>query len=225
MNSRLKKLLGGIVLSSTLFCVVPKADPLPVNEQVNQDDEEGIFETIYDKIAGGDTNISVSNDDDLGIRPDIDVDDPPKQDVPQKNRSTEVKEGTEQKVEKSSNESMGSNIANFAKSLVGKPYVYGSTGPNSFDCSGFVVYVYKKFGINLPRTSQAQAYVGKRISKSELQPGDLVFSNTYSSLYHVGVYIGNGQFVHAANSSTGVTISNINDGYYGPRYAWSTRPY
>ena len=91
MNSRLKKLLGGIVLSSTLFCVVPKADPLPVNEQVNQDDEEGIFETIYDKIAGGDTNISVSNDDDLGIRPDIDVDDPPKQDVPQKIEAQRLK--------------------------------------------------------------------------------------------------------------------------------------
>lgn len=225
MNSRLKKFLGGIVLSSTLFCVVPKADPLPVNEQVNQDDEEGIFETIYGKIAGGDTNISVSNDDDLGIRPDIDVDDPPKEEVPQKNRSIDVNESTEQQSGSSSNNSIGNDIANLARSLVGKPYVYGSTGPNSFDCSGFVFYVYKSFGINLPRTSQAQAYVGRKVSKSELQPGDLVFSNTYSSLSHVGVYIGGGQFVHAANSSTGVTISNINDSYYGPRYAWSTRPY
>ena len=87
------------------------------------------------------------------------------------------------------------------------------------------MYVFKNFGIDLPRTSQAQAYVGRRVNKSELQLGDLVFSNTYSSLSHVGIYIGDGKFVHAANYGTGVTISNINDSYYGPRYAWSTRVY
>lgn len=220
MDGRLKRFLGAIILSSTLFCVIPKAEPLLVNEQVDYGDEEGIFETIYDKIADGDTNIVVLIDNESGIRPDIDVEDQPVVEDPKVNSNQDYEVRNV-----STNSSVGDKIANFARSLVGKPYVYGSTGPNSFDCSGFVMYVYKNFGINLPRTSQAQAYVGKRIDKSELKPGDLVFSNTYSSLSHVGVYIGDGKFVHSANSSTGVTISGVNDSYYGPRYAWSIRLY
>ncbi len=216
MNSRIKKLLCGVMVCSMLFCVQTKAKPLPVSEQEvlnNNDNKDGIIETIYDRIANGNTSINVSKDEESGIRPNIDVSDPPKKIV----INTEVKSKTTSNV--------GTSIANFAKSLIGKPYVFGSTGPNSFDCSGFVYYVFKNFGINLPRTSQSQAYVGTRVSKNELQPGDLIFSNTYSSLSHVGVYIGNGQFVHAANSGTGVTISGVSDSYYGPRYAWATRPY
>lgn len=220
MDGRLKRFLGAVILSSTLFCVIPKAEPLLVNEQVDYGDEEGIFETIYDKIADGDTNIIVLIDNESGIRPDIDVEDQP---VVEDSKVNSNQDYEERNV--STNSSVGDKIANFARSLVGKPYVYGSTGPNSFDCSGFVMYVYKNFGINLPRTSQAQAYVGKRIDKSELKPGDLVFSNTYASLSHVGVYIGDGKFVHSANPSTGVTISGVNDSYYGPRYAWSIRLY
>lgn len=220
MDSRINKLLcGTIVACSLLFGTQAKAEPLPVSEQEvsnNSDNKDGILETIYDSIANGNTSINVSNDVELGIRPNIDVSDPPKQVV-----NNEAKSNTRSKA----SNSIGQDIANFARSLVGKPYVFGATGPNSFDCSGFVYYVYKNFGISLPRTSQSQAYVGERVSKSELQPGDLIFSNTYSSLSHVGVYIGNGKFVHAANSGTGVTISGVSDSYYGPRYAWSTRPY
>lgn len=225
MNSRLKKFLGGVIIGSTLFCVVPKADPLPISEEISQDESsEGIFETIYSKIADGTTSIDVSNNDELGIRANIGVDEPPKNTV--KNSSEKnVDDSNHENHVNNSKSDIGTSIANFAKGLVGKPYSYGSTGPNSFDCSGFVVYVYKNFGISLPRTSQAQAYVGQKISKSELKPGDLVFSNTYSSLSHVGVYIGDGKFVHAANSGTGVTISGVNDSYYGPRYAWAVRVY
>lgn len=213
MNSRLKRFFGIIIFGSALFCAFPKAEPLLVNEQVNNDGEESIFEAIYDKIAYGDANIVVSVDNKSGIRPNIDVEDPPKTDIID-NRNIQLQEN-----------SIGNKIANFANNLVGKPYAFGSTGPNSFDCSGFVFYVYKSFNINLPRTSQAQAYVGQRVNKDDLRPGDLVFSNTYSSLSHVGIYLGNGKFVHSANYGTGVTISDINGGYYGSRYAWSTRPY
>ena len=212
MNSRLKRFLGVLVLSFVLTTSFPKAEPLLVSEQDGQySNNEEIVGTIYDKIVNGQTSINISNDSDLEIRADIDV--------------NEVKKSNVVSKEADSNQELGIRIANFAKSLVGKPYVYGKTGPNSFDCSGFVVYVYRNFGISLPRTSQAQAYVGMRVSRNELKPGDLVFSNTYSSLSHVGIYIGDGKFVHAANSSTGVTISSVNDGYYGSRYAWSMRPY
>ena len=221
MDSRINRLLcGTIVAFSLLFCTQAKAEPLPVSEQevLNNidDNKDGILETIYDRIANGNTSINVSNDSESSIRPNIDVSGPPKEVVKNKSKND---------VSSKTSNGIGQDIANFARSLVGKPYVFGATGPNSFDCSGFVYYVYKNFGINLPRTSQAQAYVGERVSKSELQPWDLIFSNTYSSLSHVGVYIGDGKFVHAANSGTGVTISGVSDSYYGPRYAWSTRPY
>lgn len=221
MNSRLNKLFGVMALSCLIIFDTPDAYSLPVSEQVGQCSNGGeIVDTIYSKIVDGDAVINISEDSDLGIRADIDI------------SKEKVKENEGNIVTPSPrgrnityNVELGQEIADFAKKLVGKPYVYGSTGPNSFDCSGFIVYVYRQFGISLPRTSQAQAYVGNRIGKSDLLPGDLVFSNTYGTLSHVGIYIGNGKFVHAANSSTGVTISDMNDGYYGSRYAWSTRPY
>src|SRR5699024_1707968 len=110
---------------------------------------------------------------------------------------------------------IGTRIANSAKKHLGKKYVYGGNVPNSIDCSGLMVYVYKEFGINLPRTTSAQANVGIRVSKSNLKVGDLiVFSNTYKAgPSHTGIYIGNGNFIHAANERTGVTTSSINSGY------------
>ncbi|MFD9337914.1 NlpC/P60 family protein [Streptomyces sp. NPDC060028] len=82
-----------------------------------------------------------------------------------------------------------------ARSAVGRPYVWGSTGPSGFDCSGLMVWSYRQAGVSLPRTSQAQRYAGRRVPLSEAQPGDLV---TYrSDASHVGMYVGNGQVVHA----------------------------
>lgn len=224
MNSRLTRLLGGIVLGSVLLVSNgSKVEALPINEENKQEQNEnaeGVLETIYSQIADGNTSINVSNDSKLGIRSNIDVS--------EVSNNIDVKNGNGHKADQQNNQdnkSIGEKIANFAKGLVGKPYVFGSTGPNSFDCSGLIVYVFNKYGISLPRTSQTQAHVGKRVKKSELQIGDLVFSNTYGSLSHVGIYIGNGKFVHAANAGTGVTISDVNDSYYGPRFAWATRPY
>ncbi|MCP3756439.1 C40 family peptidase [Streptomyces sp. TBY4] len=82
-----------------------------------------------------------------------------------------------------------------ARSAVGRPYVWGSTGPSGFDCSGLMVWSYRQAGVALPRTSQAQRHAGRRVSLSEARPGDLV---TYrSDASHVGMYVGNGQVVHA----------------------------
>ncbi len=95
-----------------------------------------------------------------------------------------------------------------ALAQVGKRYVWGTSGPNTFDCSGLTSYAYRQVGISLPRSSRAQLGMGRSVSKSQLQPGDLVFY--YSPVSHVGMYIGNGKIVHAANPRTGVNITSLN---------------
>lgn len=109
-------------------------------------------------------------------------------------------------------------IAN-AKKHLGTPYVWGGTTPKGFDCSGLVQYVFNQSGINLPRTTTEQVQVGTYVSKSNLQPGDLVFlQNTYrQGVSHVGIYIGDGQMIHAS-SSKGVVISNLSSSYYTQHY-------
>ena len=90
----------------------------------------------------------------------------------------------------------GAKALAFAKKQVGDSYRYGATGPSAWDCSGLTTGAWKAAGVNLPRTSQAQFRVGKRISRSDLKPGDLVFF--YSGISHVGLYAGNGNVLHAS---------------------------
>ncbi|MEU1941980.1 NlpC/P60 family protein [Stenotrophomonas sp. NPDC087984] len=93
------------------------------------------------------------------------------------------------------NSSKAAQAIAFAKSQLGKPYVWGATGPSSFDCSGLTQAAWKSAGISLPRTTWDQVKVGTRVSTSELQPGDLVFF--YDDISHVGLYIGDGMMIHA----------------------------
>jgi cell wall-associated NlpC family hydrolase len=97
----------------------------------------------------------------------------------------------------------------YAYSKLGSPYVWGATGPNAFDCSGLVLASYRSAGVSLPRTTYAQIGAGQRISRSELLPGDLVFF--YSGITHVGLYIGNGQMIHAPNPSAPVRVAPIDE--------------
>lgn len=97
----------------------------------------------------------------------------------------------------------------FAKSKIGGPYVYGGTGPTGYDCSGLMQAAWAAAGVSLPRTSQEQFSAGTSVSTSDLQPGDLVFY--YSGPSHVGMYIGGGQIVHAANPSSGIKISSLGE--------------
>ncbi len=123
--------------------------------------------------------------------------------------------------------SEAAQLVDYALTFVGKPYVFGANGPNSFDCSGFTRYVYAHFGYSINRVANDQVKNGTAISFNELKPGDLVcFSNTYSSsqwITHVGIYIGNGRIVHAANSTRGVTVDTITSGYYFNHYAAARR--
>lgn len=120
---------------------------------------------------------------------------------------------------------LGQQIVSYAEKFIGTPYVWGGESVRGFDCSGFVQYVFRHFGVSLPRTSQEQAQVGSVINKSDLQPGDLVYFNTEGTPFsHVGVYVGNGQFI-SATTSRGVQIKSLSDPYYwGPRYTRSTNP-
>lgn len=105
-------------------------------------------------------------------------------------------------------------VVNLVKQEVGKPYVWGGTGPDSFDCSGLVQYVYAKAGINLPRTTYDQVKVGQTVSMSNLQPGDLLFWGSPTAPYHVAIYIGNNQYVNAATPQQGTILQNISSYYY-----------
>lgn len=117
-----------------------------------------------------------------------------------------------------------SSIVDRALSFQGTKYVFGGTTTSGFDCSGFTKYIYAGSGISLPRTSYAQFDSGSAVSKDNLQPGDLVFFSTYAAgASHVGIYIGNGKFVHAANPSSGVKVSGVSDSFYGPRYLGARR--
>lgn len=116
----------------------------------------------------------------------------------------------------------GATVVATAKNYIGSKYVYGATGPNSFDCSGFTQYVFKLHGVSLNRTAAAQYSNGVAVDRANLQPGDLVMFGK-SGINHVGIYIGGGQIVHAANPSRGVTIDTITSGYYNNNYVGARR--
>ena len=114
----------------------------------------------------------------------------------------------------------GNNVVNYAKQFLGNKYVYGGTTPSGFDCSGFTQYVYKHFGISLNRTAAAQYRNGTSVTN--LQAGDLVMFGK-SGINHVGIYMGGNTFIHAANSSRGVTTDTLASGYYKTNYVGARR--
>lgn len=149
-----------------------------------------------------------------------------------------------------------SYILKSAVEELGKPYIYGAQGPNTFDCSGFTSYVYKKHGINIPRTSAMQAEKGEWVEKEDLRAGDLIFFDTRSlekmkvfvpdgdssslnggnndkeggktiikpsKVTHVGMYIGDGKFIHASSGKKEVMITDLNFKYYSTRYYGARR--
>ena len=131
------------------------------------------------------------------------------------------------KVEASINN--GKNIASeylvaYSYQFLGTKYKYGGTTAAGFDCSGYVSHIYKQFGVNLPRSSSDMFGQGQSVAKGDLQVGDLVFfKTTAAKVGHVGIYIGNGEFVHSSTSK-GVIVTNLNDPYYwGKRYVGAKR--
>jgi cell wall-associated NlpC family hydrolase len=117
------------------------------------------------------------------------------------------------------NFAFGLRVVSYAKHFLGVPYVYGGSTPRGFDCSGFVRYVYAHFGVTLPHSSYAQFSDGRRVRRGSLHPGDLVF---FDSVGHVGIYVGNGRFIHAPHSGTRVRIERFS-GWYGTRFSGARR--
>jgi len=128
-------------------------------------------------------------------------------------------------VSRSGNSATGSRVIAKAAEYLGTPYRYGGSGPGGFDCSGFTSYIFSQFSISLNRTAAGQYGNGIAVSKDNLIPGDLVFFSCYSSsINHVGVYAGNGQFIHSSSpSGGGVIYSSLNSGYYANEYVGARR--
>ena len=121
--------------------------------------------------------------------------------------------------------SKGEEVVNYAKQYLKCKYVYGASGPSTFDCSGFTMYVFKHFGISLSHSATAQSKKGTYVAKENLQPGDLVFFDTMDKgkVSHVGMYIGNGQMIHASYGQKKIVIANFNDSYYQKAYVNARR--
>jgi cell wall-associated NlpC family hydrolase len=125
--------------------------------------------------------------------------------------------------------SLSSKVEKYAKRMLGKKYVWGAVGPSCYDCSGFTQRVYRKVaGIKLPRVSYLQAKVGKRIAFNKLKQGDMVFFDTKKkrtgSVNHVGIYLKNGNFIHASSGGKKVMITNFNKKrFYKNRFLWGRR--
>jgi cell wall-associated NlpC family hydrolase len=113
----------------------------------------------------------------------------------------------------------GGGVVGIAMQYLGTPYVWGGESPGGFDCSGFVYYVFSQVGVSLPRTVSAQYAVGVAVSRSELQPGDIVFFN---GLGHDGIYIGGNQFIHSPHTGDVVKVSAMT-GYYDSNYVGARR--
>ncbi|HEX3028868.1 MAG TPA: SH3 domain-containing C40 family peptidase [Clostridia bacterium] len=117
-------------------------------------------------------------------------------------------------------------IVEYSERFIGTPYVWGGNDPSGFDCSGFVKYVYHSFGFELNRVACDQAKQGTWVGKTDLLPGDLVFFDTdggHNYINHVGMYIGNGMFIHASSSAGKVTTSNITKGFYSDSFMMARR--
>ena len=115
------------------------------------------------------------------------------------------------------------SVITVAKNYIGTPYKYGGTSPKGFDCSGFVSYSYKKVGKSLPRTTAGMYKKGKKVKKSDLKKGDLIFFETYKKgASHVGIYIGSNQFIHSS-SSKGVKVDKLSNSYWKTKYYGAKR--
>jgi uncharacterized protein YraI len=119
-----------------------------------------------------------------------------------------------------------SELIAYAKSFLEISYVYGGDSPRGFDCSGFTMYIFARFGISLPHQAELQKDIGMEVPvMGELRPGDLVFFKTEgsASVNHVGIYLGDSQFIHASSGYGAVRISPLDDGYYYKCYAGGRR--
>ena len=133
-----------------------------------------------------------------------------------------------QEIRRENNSMLSKRIEWDAKKLLGLKYVWGATGPKTYDCSGFTQKIFRDAGIKIPRVSRDQAKVGKYVRYSNLIKGDLVFFDTHSprrgTVTHVGIYLGNGNFIHASSGAKKIVVFNFNKKkFYKKRFLWGRR--
>jgi peptidoglycan DL-endopeptidase CwlO len=116
----------------------------------------------------------------------------------------------------------GERAVDIALGYLGTPYSWAGASPAGFDCSGFVMYVYGRLGIGLPHSSSMLWGVGRPVDRNDLRAGDIVFFN---GLSHVGIYVGNGTFVHSPHTGDVVKVSRFSEAWYGSTYDGARRPY
>ena len=117
-------------------------------------------------------------------------------------------------------------IITLAKSKIGDSYEPAKAGPDHFDCSGFVYYVFKNSGISIPRSSRTQSESGDKLKREALKRGDILFFDTHDRKHinHSGIYLGNGKFIHSSSGKAyGVTISELDKGFYKDKFRWGVR--
>ena len=134
----------------------------------------------------------------------------------------ETNKNNEETYHTNSTTTKGEEVVAYAKQYLGCPYVYGAAGSKSFDCSGFTMYVYKHFGINLPHGATSQSRYGTKVSKNNLRAGDIIFLTDYETgvgIGHCGIYIGDGNFIHASTTGYKVRISSLDVEYAGRFYS------
>ena len=117
----------------------------------------------------------------------------------------------------------GTEVATVAREMIGAPYRWGGETPEGFDCSGLVYYAYGQNGVRVPRTSVEQHRAAERIDLRDALPGDLVFFREAWTVSHVGIYLGDGRFVHAPNHGQPVKVSRVDEDYYRVRFAGAGR--
>ena len=118
------------------------------------------------------------------------------------------------------------SIIDLAKSKLGAKYAPAQAGPDNFDCSGFVYYVFRTNDIKVPRTSLSQSKIGDKLTREQIQVGDLLFFDTYDRKHinHSGIYLGDGKFIHATSGRAySVTISKLDTGFYKDKFRWGVR--
>lgn len=120
----------------------------------------------------------------------------------------------------------GADLVNAAEKELGDPYVFGAEGPNSFDCSGLIQYIFRKYGIKTPRTAHEQQRFGTAVTRANLQPGDLIFFswNGSDSAEHEGMYVGNGEMIHAPHTGTVVKRVKLSSYYWANAIAFRRFP-
>ena len=117
----------------------------------------------------------------------------------------------------------GNEVVELAEEFLGTPYRSGGTSTNGVDCSGLTYAVYKEVGVKLPRSSDDQARVGEPVSRDELAPGDLVFFGSGRNVSHVGIYAGDGEFIHASTSAHSVRVDRLDTKYFDRRFVTARR--